>query len=993
MAIPGPLNSFLRMAAISPGAAPEEVLPLLARNVAMIGYSVEKEGEFKPKEYLLLLKGYLQQARELQSLAGPDGEIRLATCAESGPLLKLLGYSADQPCGPGTLLGIADPRRAFLTLDSGFPLTRLEQALQRGKPFSYSFAATSVPLVIDPREFPANKGGVIDALLDNPILAKLYWSFSRLEENTRAILTQSRGFQKLLPLAPALDFYGSQISIRSGRVRVPGGEAAAPAWKKIVGVGPDSPAEFVPRLLEKDSGWLAAYFDTLARIPPSLQAYFAEPRRLVRFYQALRGRDLSPVPIRGTYRVAPGLFLLTSRMQFDADGQPHIPGGLGVWKEILRERSGNRRVRDWARGARNWNQPEQLIEAMFSFSRMYQKDSPFHLYWSLNELDRRRPPERRLSPAAVRLLAENFARYRTQYSIFTEWSDLDDEAITRFIEAVKSVDAIRDDALRANAIGILQANVGLWQILARQGEIRRSNLAESWQQVIHPFLGIKSSEQLFDAARASLAALGSAAAGRSRLSQEELLSLMAGPNQTSAAGQQMRLHLTDRMRSVLDAQQLVSLDTMFELADGMNDVAQGKAVSRDSLIRRANELRRFEIPKPIFTRREQTELALASGSNPHTTLQTRVDFTRFFSTPANPSPHTARARGLLTPFLRDTLVGLNYAYYEPPGAQMLHSNPLFVRSHAFSSQILADGRIAWLEPLLVNRGETAVGGAHLEGSLAGLPHVLASVEENFIVPEDIQALIWEDLVPDLLTGAVLPRWWHVTPNELHAVTLYQRFGEELLAAAEQNPELRQKLLEILSERLHPSALERLADELGAGQRRDNRSRLMPADAFYLSAEFRGRYPAEAESWGPAGRELELLAKQAPEEADREKISRDFGIPHPALANTYACELLAHKPLPGFLGYSAKLLAESWESNNLYWARLADEKGYDPVLLHYIVPALTRRMVELISGTHYEDWPALERALLDTGEEFRSGKIHFQREGGVSRAAEESDRVR
>ena len=43
------------------------------------------------------------------------------------------------------------------------------------------------------------------------------------------------------------------------------------------------------------------------------------------------------------------------------------------------------------------------------------------------------------------------------------------------------------------------------------------------------------------------------------------------------------------------------------------------------------------------------------------------------------------ARGQLTPFLRDTLVGLNYAYYEPPGAEVLHNNPLFVRSHDFSS--------------------------------------------------------------------------------------------------------------------------------------------------------------------------------------------------------------------------------------------------------------------------------------------------------------------
>src|SRR5262245_3524688 len=37
--VPGPLRSFLRMAAISQKVSPEEILPLLARNVVVEGYS------------------------------------------------------------------------------------------------------------------------------------------------------------------------------------------------------------------------------------------------------------------------------------------------------------------------------------------------------------------------------------------------------------------------------------------------------------------------------------------------------------------------------------------------------------------------------------------------------------------------------------------------------------------------------------------------------------------------------------------------------------------------------------------------------------------------------------------------------------------------------------------------------------------------------------------------------------------------------------------
>jgi hypothetical protein len=40
-------------------------------------------------------------------------------------------------------------------------------------------------------------------------------------------------------------------------------------------------------------------------------------------------------------------------------------------------------------------------------------------------------------------------------------------------------------------------------------------------------------------------------------------------------------------------------------------------------------------------------------------------------------------RGLLAPLLRDTLLAYNYAYYAPPGSQILYTNPVFVRSHDF----------------------------------------------------------------------------------------------------------------------------------------------------------------------------------------------------------------------------------------------------------------------------------------------------------------------
>ena len=46
----------------------------------------------------------------------------------------------------------------------------------------------------------------------------------------------------------------------------------------------------------------------------------------------------------------------------------------------------------------------------------------------------------------------------------------------------------------------------------------------------------------------------------------------------------------------------------------------------------------------------------------------------------------------------------------------------------------------------------------LVGSLADLPYV-SRRSTGFIVPESVQALIGQDLVPTLLTSATVPRWW------------------------------------------------------------------------------------------------------------------------------------------------------------------------------------------------------------------------------------------
>lgn len=977
VAIPGPLRSFLRMAGISQKVPPEEVLALLGHNVASQGFEVDG----RPTEFLILLSRYVQQARELVVLASPNRVIRVSNCEEARPLLRILGYRPRPDCGtPGTFLETADAERAFLTIDSGFPLPDLEETLQGGKPFEYPFAATRVPALSEQREWiSASKKNekqsgrdVLDTLLRDPAVARLYWAFSRLDPETRSALRRSPGIKKLVPFSTALSFYGSHICVRSGRVLVPGGASSEAAWKDLVGASPDSPGDFVQKLLAKDRGWMAAYFDVLARVNSTQQTHFTEPQRLQSYYDALKAHSASVDATTGSYRPAPGLLLLVTRLRWGSNGEPYVPGNLDLWKNILRQKSESRLVRELGKRSGRITTPDQLVQDMFALSREVTGFGPLQIYLALSEIESRRSAQQRLRPETMLFLARRFEEFSCQYRVFSEFPELNDASVSLFVEVAESLDAVPNITVRGNALGMFQANVGLWQILARQGQIPSSRMNDSWQKIVKPFAKIHTSAQIYDSGRASLAELFQAAADKGEVSQDELIELIAGPRQSTPEAKKMHEQMANRIRAILDEQRLVSLDTVLTLGETLKQKEKGTPVD-DSLVSLAGELREFEMPQPIFTRGERSKWAAGVYNNRHTELQLQTDVARVLKSYAS-HVQLEGARGQLASFLRDILVGLNYAYYEPPGAQALHNNPLFVRSHDFAAETVSGIKGVWQAPQLFGEGSPAGGGAHLIGSLADLPFVLAELEQDFIAPENVQALIWREFVPGLMTSAVLPRWWGISRNELHAITLYQRSGEELLAASASDKLLRKRVMVVLADRMSPQEAGEIEQALIGGRVSEALLRISPADTFYLAAEFRQKFAGENTSPGAATQELQKLSEQYPDEVSWDRLSRDFGVPHPTLAQTYARELLNIPRLPAFAGYSSRLLAESWDSGNLYWARLADERGYPPETLNRLVPELTRRMVEKIFATNFEDWPALLRALRETGEDFKQGKV-------------------
>ncbi len=976
--IPGPLRSFLRMAGISQQVAPQDVLPMLARNVTLWGREANRE-----TEYLVLLTRYVEFARAVHALAGADGAVHVADCADATTLIAVLGYRFEHTCGQrNAFLVTSNPERAFLTVDSGFPLARLEEALAEHKAFAYDFPVTQAPVLLTQKEWTensdwGNKGSpdLLDVLLHDAQMDRLYSAFAQLDPETRSVLERSPGLSKLLPVAPLLEFYGTRITIRSGEVIVPGG--AVREWQELAGANPKTPDDFVVHLLSKDRGWLAAFYDALARVDRDQQVRLAQGDRLKGLYAAYRSSAGDGSASNGIFARNSNLLLLFTRVAWDAQGQPLVPGDLTVWQEILNKDSGRESGltgrHDWAKHLHTVNSPDRLLEAMTAFATQESDDGAMQIYLTLSAINARRAPLPGISEDAARLLAGNFARYNTWFPIFVEFPQLDDNAIKHFVDTAGSIDKIQNTALRANALGAFQADVGLWEILARQGQIENADLNASWQDTIKPFTAVDSAQQLFDAARGSLNAVLVAAGGKADFTQDQIVDLLAGPAQTTPDGQRVHDELARRMRSVLDDQRLVSLDTLYGLYDGLDSMAHGKSPA-GNLLDLAGNLREFEMPRPIFTGSEKASWSPVIYSSRHAELQVRTDLTGAIRNPGTPA-QTEAVRSKLTPFLRDTLVGLNYAYYEPPGAQVLHNNPLFVRSHDFSTVSVLGVKRIWGTPELVGIGVTAGGGAYLMGSLSDLPYALASVEEDFIAPANVQALIWRETAPQLLVSGVVPRWWGISTDELHAAALYQRAGEELFAAASGDPQLREEVIGVLGVHMSPGRLARVESALSRpGGALDLTDQIAPSDSFYLAADYRRKFPSKAGSWGKASMDLDELAQRNPAAVDPKRISADFGVPHPAMEQNDAPTLVESGIFPVSGGYTNRLFGESWQSSNLYWARLADDRGYSPVMLNLLVPELTRQMITRIFATNVDDWPAILRAMKQTGEEFRQGRI-------------------
>src|SRR5579885_641089 len=432
-----------------------------------------------------------------------------------------------------------------------------------------------------------------------------------------------------------------------------------------------------------------------------------------------------------------------------------------------------------------------------------------------------------------------------------------------------------------------------------------------------------------------------------------------------AADPDVKSQVEQDLLRIFDAQRLVPLDTLFQLADHIEAVGKGEKFNPALINKLTAGISEIQLPRNSLSSSEKNAIGFGYWTDKHVDAERKLNLRAALEKAAGNAEKLAEVRGLMAPILRDTLVGLNYAYYAPPGAQILITNPLFVRSHDF---VGAQGvSHTWHMTELFGTGWPSNAGGRLVGSLATLPYALAEAEQNFLVPTQTQALIWGDLVPQMILSAKIPRWWGVTPAQMHWVGLHLRYGRELLAEAALDPELQKQVIDALAAHAAPARTEQVNRLLSQGDVQAAVDRVTPAELFAIARDLALKRDSSSSC---VLAELQKLASEFPKEINYAAISRAFGTPKPTLANSYQPELLHLRTFPALMGYSSRIMAESWESNTLYWASLADEMSVTPAELNVKIPEWTEKLVEQIFASHLEDWPALLKSLRTVGDNVR-----------------------
>ncbi len=302
-------------------------------------------------QYLTTVRTYMATVTDLLPLGQREGDITkfslsLATDPQrkmAERVLALLGWKlvskdsmfaiepGDQPAD--------GPRQRFPKL-FGIDEIAMQEALQSGKSFQFEIPTENARLVGGNdwapilKQLPSIPGGIAAAFTQDVRLARTAAGLGAMSPDAASAILRSVGVSDLvLKYSDILARYGEALVVEPDgakqMVAVPGGAAAEPAWRKVVGANPHDPAAFFRALVEKNEGRLAAFYYAVWSADQAHQKYLtANEARTERFYAWYRDSDEFKY---GINRHVGGWHTeLLQKLPLDADNAV-FPGGRHAW--------------------------------------------------------------------------------------------------------------------------------------------------------------------------------------------------------------------------------------------------------------------------------------------------------------------------------------------------------------------------------------------------------------------------------------------------------------------------------------------------------------------------------------------------------------------------------------------------------------------------------------------------------------------------------------
>jgi hypothetical protein len=261
-------------------------------------------------------------------------------------LVDPLGFSLAEDRRRGLVLvpkndgGEEESFRRLAAQFLGFELERIDDRLAAGESWTVAIPSdhASSPL---PRELweratgSPMTTGALAALVRDQRLSLVIAGVDRLSSETRERLHRIdlRWVHDRVPFA--FRRYAAAFTVENGRLFVPGGEAAQPAWRALVGARDDSIEELLQALLDVDRAKGAYLWHALRFAPPAAVDYFvgrgdaARGTTLRRVFDRL---DASTGAFESSQSTQPGFETLVRSMPFAGDPpRPQLPGGPSLW--------------------------------------------------------------------------------------------------------------------------------------------------------------------------------------------------------------------------------------------------------------------------------------------------------------------------------------------------------------------------------------------------------------------------------------------------------------------------------------------------------------------------------------------------------------------------------------------------------------------------------------------------------------------------------------